>query len=78
MGHVNACSGGLLFGPVKEITQVRFLKNDDMRPQKLLPVGVATVGCFWFTHGPCLLSRKFYKIFHILRHIESLDACMKY
>ena len=28
--------------------------------------------------GPCLLPRKFYKIFHILRHIESLDACMEY
>jgi len=28
--------------------------------------------------GPCLVSRKFYKIFHIPHHIESLDACMKY
>jgi len=28
--------------------------------------------------GPCLVSRKFCKIFHIFCHIESLDACMKY
>jgi len=25
-----------------------------------------------------LLPRKFCKIFHILRHIKSLDACMEY
>jgi len=31
-----------------------------------------------FPLGLCLLPRKFCKIFHILRHIESLDACMKY
>ena len=24
------------------------------------------------------ITRKFYKIFHISRHIESLDVCMKY
>ena len=28
--------------------------------------------------APCLVPRKFYKIFHIFRHIESLDACMEY
>jgi len=27
---------------------------------------------------PCLLPKKFCKIFQILRHIESLDACMEY
>ena len=27
---------------------------------------------------PCLVPKKFYKIFQILRHIESLDACMEY
>ena len=27
---------------------------------------------------PCLVSKKFYKIFQILCHIESLDACMEY
>ena len=27
---------------------------------------------------PCLIPRKFCKIFYIHRHIESLDACMKY
>jgi len=26
----------------------------------------------------CLVRRKFCKIFQISRHIESLDACMKY
>jgi len=31
-----------------------------------------------YTLGPCLVPRKFYKIFHIPRHIESLDTCMKY
>ena len=28
--------------------------------------------------GPCLLHKKFCKIFQISRHIESLDVCMKY
>jgi len=28
--------------------------------------------------GPCLVPKKFYKIFQISRHIESLDACMEY
>ena len=28
--------------------------------------------------GPCLVSKKFCKIFQILRHIESLNACMEY
>jgi len=28
--------------------------------------------------GPCLVPSKFCKIFYILRHIESLDACMEY
>jgi len=28
--------------------------------------------------GPCLVSKKFCKIFQILRHIKSLDTCMKY
>jgi len=28
--------------------------------------------------GPCLVPKKFYKIFQIPRHIESLDTCMKY
>jgi len=28
--------------------------------------------------GPCLVPKKFYKIFYILRHIESLDACIEY
>jgi hypothetical protein len=27
---------------------------------------------------PCLLPKKFYKIFQIPRHIESLEACMEY
>jgi hypothetical protein len=27
---------------------------------------------------PCLVPRKFCKIFQILRHIESLDTCMEY
>jgi hypothetical protein len=27
---------------------------------------------------PCLVPEKFYKIFQILRHIESLDVCMEY
>jgi len=27
---------------------------------------------------PCLVPKKFCKIFQILRHIESLDACMEY
>ena len=27
---------------------------------------------------PCLVPRKFCKIFHIPRHIESLDTCMEY
>ena len=27
---------------------------------------------------PCLVPEKFCKIFQILRHIESLGACMKY
>ena len=27
---------------------------------------------------PCLVSKKIYKIFEILRHIKSLDACMDY
>jgi len=27
---------------------------------------------------PCLVAQKFYKIFQIPRHIESLDICMKY
>jgi len=28
--------------------------------------------------SPCLVFKKFYKIFQISRHIESLDACMEY
>jgi len=32
----------------------------------------------WPIHGPCLVPKKFYKIFQISRHIESLDACMYY
>jgi hypothetical protein len=28
--------------------------------------------------GPCLVSRKFCKIFQILRYIEILDICMKH
>jgi len=28
--------------------------------------------------GPCLVPKKFCKIFQIPRHIESLDTCMKY
>jgi len=28
--------------------------------------------------GPCLVSRKFCKIFQISRHIESLDTCIEY
>ena len=28
--------------------------------------------------GPCLVHKKFCKIFQILRHIKSLDACIKY
>ena len=27
---------------------------------------------------PCLVSKKFCKIFQIPRHIESLDACIEY
>jgi len=30
------------------------------------------------TLRPCLVPRKFCKIFHIPRHIESLDAYMEY
>jgi len=30
------------------------------------------------TTRSCLLPKKFYKIFQILRHIKSLDACMMY
>jgi hypothetical protein len=30
------------------------------------------------TLGPCLVPQKFYKIFQIPRHIESLDVCMEY
>jgi len=29
-----------------------------------------------FRLSSCLVSKKFYKIFQILRHIESLDACI--
>ena len=35
----------------------------------------------WYcSHSPrsCLVPQKFCKIFHILRHIESLDVCMEY
>ena len=28
--------------------------------------------------GPCLVSKKFCKIFQIHHHIESLDVCMEY
>ena len=28
--------------------------------------------------GPCLVPKKFCKIFQIPRHIESLDACVEY
>jgi len=31
-----------------------------------------------FLFGPCLVPRKFCKIFQILRHIKSLDAYIKY
>jgi len=31
-----------------------------------------------FTHRPCLVPEKFYKIFQIPRHIKSLDTCMEY
>ena len=30
------------------------------------------------TFGPCLLPKKFCKFFHILRHIKSLNVCMRY
>jgi hypothetical protein len=30
------------------------------------------------TFGPCLVPKKFYKIFQIPCHIESLDTCMKH
>jgi len=30
------------------------------------------------TPRPCLVPRKICKIFQILRHIESLEVCMKY
>jgi len=29
-------------------------------------------------HKPCLVPKKFCKIFQIPRHIESLDTCMEY
>ena len=32
----------------------------------------------WQRLRPCLVLRKFCKIFHISRHIESLDVCIKY
>jgi len=28
--------------------------------------------------GPCLVPQKFFKIFQIPRHIESLDVCIEY
>ena len=38
--------------------------------------------CLYMDHifipRPCLVPKKFCKIFQILRHIESLDVCMKY
>ena len=32
----------------------------------------------WEGPRPCLVPQKFCKTFHIPRHIESLDVCMKY
>ena len=40
--------------------------------------GKKTTGAPETSFRPCLVPRKFCKIFHIPRHIESLDACMKY
>jgi len=33
---------------------------------------------FWVKVRPCLVPQKFYKIFKIPRHIESLGVCMEY
>ena len=35
-------------------------------------------GMVAFYLRPCLVPKKICKIFQILRHIESLDACMEY
>jgi len=46
-----------------------------------LPIVVtlaATSNLDYGSSRPCLVPQKFYKIFQIPRHIESLDVCMEY
>ena len=54
---------------------------DKLLPARRYPAnatGVARDAALAPTFGPCLVSKKFYKIFQIFHHNKSLDACMKY
>ena len=48
---------------------------------KEVPGGVGwghVIACLVSGFRPCLVPKKFYKIFQISRHIESLDAYIEY